>query len=225
MRRAVSHYQESGATDPALVVAQVGDEPWDKAKVRSVLQNTASLDIFWLFVGFSRGKLALYKNLNACASATFTNVAFYDASKTPRFGPRRTVLHGSCRCFRDLDALINLASTRGRAAINAEVVADRLQQVLAVCADTRRDHEQVSHSHGHQILCAAGRVLDGGPSPVSACKGPPAVIYGVLAGYSSRSATKMQNWWSSGSGWSRLLSRLSPRVSTRSCWFRSPPAR
>ncbi|WP_349254020.1 VWA domain-containing protein [Streptomyces sp. BPPL-273] len=61
MRRAVSHYQESGASDPAFVVTQVGDEPWDKAEVRSMLQNTASLGIFWLFVGFGRGKLASTK--------------------------------------------------------------------------------------------------------------------------------------------------------------------
>ncbi|MFF1705064.1 VWA domain-containing protein [Streptomyces sp. NPDC058252] len=83
MRRAVGHYQESGAADPAFIVTQVGEEPWDKAEVRSLLQNTASLGVFWLFVGFGRGKLAFYKNLNASASATFTNVAFYDASKNP----------------------------------------------------------------------------------------------------------------------------------------------
>ncbi|MHB9856662.1 hypothetical protein [Streptomyces sp. YIM S03343] len=59
MRRAVNHYQESGAADPSFIVTQVGDEPWDKAEVRSMLQNTASLGIFWLFVGFGRGKLAL----------------------------------------------------------------------------------------------------------------------------------------------------------------------
>ncbi|MFT2017462.1 VWA domain-containing protein [Streptomyces sp. 796.1] len=83
MRRAVGHYQESGATDPAFIVTQVGDEPWNKAEVRSLLQNTAPLGIFWLFVGFGRGKLAFYKNLNASTSASFTNVAFYDASKNP----------------------------------------------------------------------------------------------------------------------------------------------
>jgi len=83
MRRAASHYQESGASDPAFVVVQVGDEPRDKAEVRSLLQNTATLGVFWLFVGFGHGKLAFYKNLNASASATFTNVAFYDASKNP----------------------------------------------------------------------------------------------------------------------------------------------
>ncbi|MYV52515.1 VWA domain-containing protein [Streptomyces sp. SID3212] len=83
MRKVVTHYQESGASDPAFAIVQVGDEPWDKSEVRSLLQNTATLGMFWLFVGFGRGKLAFYKNLNASASARFTNVAFYDASKNP----------------------------------------------------------------------------------------------------------------------------------------------
>lgn len=78
-------------------MTQVGDEPWDNVEVRSLLQNTASLGVFWLFVGFGRGKLAFYKNLNASASATFTNVAFYDASKNPGIGARRAVLRRSCR--------------------------------------------------------------------------------------------------------------------------------
>ncbi|GEB60085.1 hypothetical protein GCM10017674_75690 [Streptomyces gardneri] len=99
MRRAVSHYQESGAVDPAFVVTQVGDEPWDKAEVRSMLQNTASLGIFWLFVGFGRGKLAFYKNLNASASATFTNVAFYDASKNPGSVPGERFYTGLVDAF------------------------------------------------------------------------------------------------------------------------------
>ncbi|MFE0916081.1 VWA domain-containing protein, partial [Streptomyces sp. NPDC058812] len=99
MRRAVSHYQESGATDPAFVVTQVGDEPFDKAEVRSLLQNTASLGIFWLFVGFGRGKLAFYKNLNASASATFPNVAFYDASKNPGSVPGERFYTGLVDAF------------------------------------------------------------------------------------------------------------------------------
>lgn len=99
MRRAVSHYQESGATDPAFVVTQVGDEPWDKAEVRSMLQNTASLGIFWLFVGFGRGKLAFYKNLNASSSATFTNVAFYDAGNNPGSVPGEQFYTGLVDAF------------------------------------------------------------------------------------------------------------------------------
>ncbi|MEU8472182.1 VWA domain-containing protein [Streptomyces sp. NPDC029006] len=99
MRRAVSHYQESGAADPAFIVTQVGDEPWDKAEVRSMLQNTASLGVFWLFVGFGRGKLAFYKNLNASTSATFTNVAFYDASKNPGSVPGERFYTGLVDAF------------------------------------------------------------------------------------------------------------------------------
>ncbi len=99
MRRAVSHYQESGASDPAFVVIQVGDEPWDKAEARSLLQNTAALGMFWLFVGFGRGKLAFYKNLNASASATFNNVAFYEASKNPGAVPGEQFYNGLVQAF------------------------------------------------------------------------------------------------------------------------------
>lgn len=99
MRRAVSHYQECGASDPAFMVIQVGDEPWDKAEVRALLQNTASLGVFWLFVGFGRGKLAFYKNLNASASATFHNVAFYDASKNPGSVPGDRFYNGLINAF------------------------------------------------------------------------------------------------------------------------------
>ncbi|MGW4371482.1 VWA domain-containing protein [Nocardia takedensis] len=83
MRCVVNHYQESGASDPALVIIQVGDEPDDKAAVRTLLQNTAMLGVFWIFIGFGRGKLAFYKNLNSSTSATFGNVAFYNTGKNP----------------------------------------------------------------------------------------------------------------------------------------------
>ncbi|MFJ8944969.1 VWA domain-containing protein [Streptomyces sp. NPDC102395] len=99
MRRAVSHYQESGAADPVFFVTQVGGEPWDKAEVRSMLHDTASLGIFRLFVGFGRGKLAFHKNLNASASATFTDVAFYDASKNPGSVPGERFYTGLVDAF------------------------------------------------------------------------------------------------------------------------------
>jgi stress response protein SCP2 len=83
MRCVVNHYQESGASDPALVIVQVGDEPDDKAAVRTLLQNTAMLEVFWIFVGFGRGKMSFYKNLNSSTSATFRNVAFYNTGKNP----------------------------------------------------------------------------------------------------------------------------------------------
>lgn len=99
MRRAVGHCRESGAAHPAFIVTQVGDEPWGKAQVRSLLHNTAALGVFWLFVGFGRGKLAFYKNLNACASATFTNVACYDAGKSPGAVPGEQFYTGLVDAF------------------------------------------------------------------------------------------------------------------------------
>lgn len=99
MGAAVSHYQESGATDPALVVVQVGDDPWDKTEFRALLQNTASLGVFWLFVGFGRGKLAFYKNLNASTSATFTNAAFCEVSKAPGSVPGEKFYAGLVDAF------------------------------------------------------------------------------------------------------------------------------
>ncbi|MEV6013271.1 VWA domain-containing protein [Streptomyces sp. NPDC051976] len=99
MRCAVAHYQDSAATDPAFVVVQVGREPWDKAAFRALLQNTAGLGVFWLFVGFGRGKLAFYKNLNASASARFSNVAFYDASTNPGAVPGDRFYNGLVDAF------------------------------------------------------------------------------------------------------------------------------
>ncbi len=99
MRSAVHHYQESGATDPAFVIVQVGTEPWDKAEFRALLQNTAGLGVFWLFVGFGRGKLAFYKNLNASSSARFSNVGFYEASKNPGAVPDDAFYEGLVNAF------------------------------------------------------------------------------------------------------------------------------
>jgi hypothetical protein len=95
----VTEQQESGAADPAFIVTQVDDEPCGKAEIRSLLQNTASLGVFWLFVGFDRGKLAFYKNLNASASATFTNVAFYDVGKNPGSVPDDRFYTGLVQAF------------------------------------------------------------------------------------------------------------------------------
>ncbi|WP_244417097.1 hypothetical protein [Streptomyces hygroscopicus] len=67
--------------------------------MRSLLQNTATVGVFWLFVGSGRGKLAFYKNLNASASASFNNVAFYDASKNPGSVPGYRFCTGLIEAF------------------------------------------------------------------------------------------------------------------------------
>jgi len=99
MRLAVDHYGESGAAARAFVIVQVGDEPWDKPQFRALLQNSADLGVFWLFVGFGRGKLAYYKNLNTSSSAGFTNVAFYEVGKNPGAIPEEEFYAGLVDAF------------------------------------------------------------------------------------------------------------------------------
>ncbi|MFG1809596.1 VWA domain-containing protein [Streptomyces sp. NPDC049040] len=83
MRFAVDHYGASGAAEPAFAIVQVADEPWDKPEFRALLQNTAHLDVFWLFVGFGHGRLAFFHNLDASSAAGYPNVAFFEASRNP----------------------------------------------------------------------------------------------------------------------------------------------
>ncbi|WP_199551700.1 VWA domain-containing protein [Streptomyces sp. N35] len=91
MRAVINHYQASGAAGPAYVIVQVGDEPFDKANVRTLLQNSESLGLFWQFVGFgNNGDLNFYKNLNASSRVTFRNAAFYNAGGTPSAIPNES---------------------------------------------------------------------------------------------------------------------------------------
>lgn len=56
MRAVIDHYENSGATDPALVIYQVGGEPDEKSDVRTLLRNTAGMNIYWHFEGFGASK-------------------------------------------------------------------------------------------------------------------------------------------------------------------------
>ncbi|MFF2551282.1 VWA domain-containing protein [Nocardia sp. NPDC058058] len=99
MRQAVSHYQESGSREPAFIIAQVHGDPNDKAEIRALMQNSATLGVFWLFVGFGPGKLAFYKNLNASASAKFTNAAFFNVGNNPGAVPGEKFYAGLVDAF------------------------------------------------------------------------------------------------------------------------------
>lgn len=99
MRQALSHYADSGAVDPAFVIVQVTDEPWDKPEFRALLQSSQNRSVFWLFIGFGHGKLAYYKNLDATSSAGFANVAFYEAGRTPGAVPDGEFYGGLVNAF------------------------------------------------------------------------------------------------------------------------------
>jgi hypothetical protein len=52
MQEVVSHYQTSGATDPALVIFQTDGSPSDREPTVTALKLASKLPIFWSFVGF-----------------------------------------------------------------------------------------------------------------------------------------------------------------------------
>jgi hypothetical protein len=52
MQAVISHYQSSGATDPALVIFQTDGNPQDQPATESLLKTASKLPIFWSFIGF-----------------------------------------------------------------------------------------------------------------------------------------------------------------------------
>lgn len=52
MHAAITHYQASGANDPALVIFQTDGNPQDRAATESVLKKASNLPMFWSFIGF-----------------------------------------------------------------------------------------------------------------------------------------------------------------------------
>lgn len=63
MHAAIHEYQNSGATDPALVIFQTDGEPNDRRAAERMLKNASSLPIFWAFVGFG-GRVGFLERLD-----------------------------------------------------------------------------------------------------------------------------------------------------------------
>ena len=52
MQAVVNHYQQSGATDPALVVFETDGQAGDEGQAAEALKRFSPMRIFWQFVGF-----------------------------------------------------------------------------------------------------------------------------------------------------------------------------
>lgn len=63
MQAAITEYQKSGATDPALIIFQTDGEPNDRKAVERALKDASSLPIFWAFVGFG-GRVQFLEKLD-----------------------------------------------------------------------------------------------------------------------------------------------------------------
>lgn len=78
MREAVRAYKASGASDPALMVFQTDGTPEDQAETERLLQEYASLPIFWAFVGFGPS-IHFLKNLDTLRGRVVDNASFFHA--------------------------------------------------------------------------------------------------------------------------------------------------
>ena len=78
MAAAIQEYQQSGATDPGLVVFQTDGEPNDRRGVEKVLKSASSLPIFWAFVGFG-GRVDFLERLDDLRGRAVDNASFFHA--------------------------------------------------------------------------------------------------------------------------------------------------
>mgnify|MGYP001557944027 CR=1 FL=1 len=78
MHAAISEYQKSGATDPALVIFQTDGEPNSRKAVERALKDASSLPIFWAFVGFG-GRVEFLEKLDDLRGRVVDNASFFHA--------------------------------------------------------------------------------------------------------------------------------------------------
>ncbi|WP_282203912.1 VWA domain-containing protein [Kitasatospora fiedleri] len=78
MRAVVAHYQQSGATTPALAIFQTDGEPDSRAAAEAVLREASALPIFWAFVGFG-GRVSFLEQLDTLSGRVVDNASFFHA--------------------------------------------------------------------------------------------------------------------------------------------------
>lgn len=78
MNAAITEYQASGATDPALVIFQTDGEPDDRGAVERTLRAASTLPIFWAFVGFG-GRVSFLEKLDDLRGRAVDNASFFHA--------------------------------------------------------------------------------------------------------------------------------------------------
>ncbi|MEW2250439.1 VWA domain-containing protein [Streptomyces sp. NPDC006975] len=83
MRAVVEHYQDSGATDPALVIFQTDGEPQDRDTARLQLAQASKLPIFWSFVGFGFNEVDFLKRLDTMRGRYLDNASYFHAGADP----------------------------------------------------------------------------------------------------------------------------------------------
>jgi hypothetical protein len=79
MQAAITEHQQSGATDPALVIFQTDGEPDDRKAVERLLREASTLPMFWAFVGFG-GRVDFLEKLDGLRRRAVDNASFFHAA-------------------------------------------------------------------------------------------------------------------------------------------------
>ncbi|MFF3310522.1 VWA domain-containing protein [Streptomyces sp. NPDC002952] len=79
MEAAIDEHQNSGATDPGLIIFQTDGEPNDRQAVEKLLQRASTLPIFWAFIGFG-GRVSFLERLDDLRGRTVDNASFFHAA-------------------------------------------------------------------------------------------------------------------------------------------------
>lgn len=79
----MTHYQESGAADPAFVIFQTDGEPSDARNAEQALKDASHLPLFWAFVGFG-SRFQFLQKLDTMGGRAVDNASFFAAGVDPR---------------------------------------------------------------------------------------------------------------------------------------------
>lgn len=84
MRAVITHYQASGATDPALVIFQTDGQPQDTDATRLQLAHASTLPLFWSFIGFGPAKIPFLQQLDNLPGRLVDNASYFPAGANPQ---------------------------------------------------------------------------------------------------------------------------------------------
>jgi hypothetical protein len=82
----VAHYQQSGSSDPALVVFQTDGAPSSRSASTQAICAASQLPIFWQFIGFGNDEFAYLHRLDDLEVPRYRlvdNAGFFAAGPTP----------------------------------------------------------------------------------------------------------------------------------------------
>ncbi|MFJ8992655.1 VWA domain-containing protein [Streptomyces sp. NPDC102279] len=79
MQAAIDEHQNSGATDPGLIIFQTDGEPDNRRAVEKLLKKASGLPIFWAFIGFG-GRVSFLERLDDLRGRKVDNASFFHAA-------------------------------------------------------------------------------------------------------------------------------------------------